>query len=198
MSLELVNTLATLGTFLVIAATALAAIVQLHHMRGSNQIAALNELRLTTETTEYRAAALAVLSELSAKLVDPAFRYQVANSAAMTDENKVLIARANSLGNFYESMGLLLRSGLIDPKLAMGMWSSAVAGFWESLSPMTAIQRRELGDGLWENFEYLAVLSQDWLTAHPKGSYPTGKRRIPVKDVWLEADKKYVASLAPA
>lgn len=36
MSLELVNTFATLGTFLVIAATATAAIVQLRHARGSN------------------------------------------------------------------------------------------------------------------------------------------------------------------
>ena len=44
MSLELVNTLATLGTFLVIGATATAAIIQLRHMRGSNQIVALNEL----------------------------------------------------------------------------------------------------------------------------------------------------------
>jgi hypothetical protein len=60
MSLELVNTFATLGTFSVIAATAIAAIVQLRHMRGSNQIVALNELRETTETAEFRAAQLFV------------------------------------------------------------------------------------------------------------------------------------------
>ena len=47
MSLELANTLATLGTFVVIAATAIAAILQLRHARTSNQIAALNELRET-------------------------------------------------------------------------------------------------------------------------------------------------------
>ena len=41
MSLQLVNTLATFGTFLVIAGTAIAALVQLRHARGSNQIAAL-------------------------------------------------------------------------------------------------------------------------------------------------------------
>jgi hypothetical protein len=58
MSLELVNTFATLGTFLVIAATAIAAIVPVRHMRGSNQIVALNELRETTETAGFRAAQL--------------------------------------------------------------------------------------------------------------------------------------------
>jgi hypothetical protein len=44
MSLELVNTLATFWTFLVIAATALAAMVQLRHMRSSNQITVLSNL----------------------------------------------------------------------------------------------------------------------------------------------------------
>ena len=52
MRLELVNTLATFGTFLVIAATAIAAVVQLRHARGSNHIAALNELRETTESPD--------------------------------------------------------------------------------------------------------------------------------------------------
>ena len=36
MSLEVINTFATLGTFLVIAATAIAAIVQLSHARSSS------------------------------------------------------------------------------------------------------------------------------------------------------------------
>jgi hypothetical protein len=50
---------------------------------------------------------------------------------------------------------------------------------------------------LWENFEYLTVLAQDWMAAHPKGTYPGGVRRITVMDEWLDADREYVASLAP-
>jgi len=50
MTLQLVNTIAMLGTFLVIGATAVAAIVQLRHARCSNHIAALNELRETIES----------------------------------------------------------------------------------------------------------------------------------------------------
>ena len=198
MSLELVNTVATLGTFLVITATAIAAIVQLRHMRGSNQIVALNELRETTETAEFREAQLFVQSELSSKLLDPAFRYQVANGAARTEENKPLIAKAIMIGNFCEGMGVLVKNGLVDAELATGMWWSVVTNFWETLSPFTAIGRRVRGDAGWENFEYLTVLSQDWAAAHPKGSYPARKRRLAVKDEWLEADKQYAASLAPA
>lgn len=45
MSLELSNTLATLTTTIIIAATAVAAIVQLRHLRASNQIAGQLALR---------------------------------------------------------------------------------------------------------------------------------------------------------
>jgi hypothetical protein len=145
MSLDLVNTFATLGTFSVIAATAIAAIVQLRHMRGSNQIAALNELRETTETAEFRAAQLFVQTELSSKLRDPAFRYQVANTAARTEETKSLIAKAMMIGNFYEGMGVLVKNGLVDAELAIAMWWWVATNVWGILSPFTAIARRVRG-----------------------------------------------------
>jgi hypothetical protein len=198
MSLELVNTVATLGTFVVIAATAIVAIIQLRHARGSNQIAALNELRETMETPGFQAAQHFAGTELAAKLRDPAFRYQLAYRYARSDENRPLIGMVNSLGNFYESMGLLLKTGLVEPELALEMWSGNADNEWENLKQCTTIARRIAGDGLWENFEYLAVLSKDWLAAHPKGTYPSAMRRIKLEDEWLEADKQYAASLAPA
>jgi hypothetical protein len=96
MSLEFVNTFATLGTFVVIAATAIAAIVQLRHMRGSNQITALNELRETMETPDFQAASHFVVTELPAKLRDPAFRYELAHRFARTDKHEPLIRKINS------------------------------------------------------------------------------------------------------
>jgi hypothetical protein len=167
-------------------------------MRGSNQIVALNELRETTETAEFRAAQLFVQTELSSKLRDPAFRYQVANTAARTEENKSLIAKAMMIGNFYEGMGVLVKNGLVDAEIAIAMWWWIATNFWEILSPFTAIARRVRGSTGWENFEYLTVLSQDWAAAHPEGSYPARKRRLAVKDEWLEADRQYAASLATA
>jgi hypothetical protein len=198
MSLELVNTLATFGTFLVIAATAIAAVVQLRHARSSNAIAALNELRETTETTNFQAADHFVDTQLAMILQDPAFRYQYAVPSARTDEMRPLIVKANAIGNFYEGMGLLVRTGLVDRELVLQMWNDVLIANWNSLAPLAAIARRRAGDAIWENFEYLTVLAQDWAAAHPKGTYPTGMRRLEVPDKWLEADKQYAASLAPA
>jgi hypothetical protein len=199
MPLELVNTIATLGTFLVIAATAVAAIVQLRHARGSNHIACLNELRETIESPDFLAAQRLVESELPLKLQDPVFRYQFTlRAAARSDEFRSFISEINVVGNFFESMGVLAKTGLVDSELVLQMWTQQLLGYWNMFAPLAAIYRRRQGDSVWENFEYLAVMAQDWNATHPKGSYPGGVRRIDLKDEWLEADMQYVASLAPA
>ena len=198
MPLELANTLATLGTFVVIAATAIAAILQLRHARTSNQIAALNELRETTEKPAFMEASHFVQGVLPAKLQDPAFRYQVAVRSERTDETRALIAKANLVGNFFESMGTLVKTGLVDKELALQIWDGVTVQAWEHLAPYVAIVRRRAGDVLWEKFEFLTVLAQDWIAAHPKGTYPVGLRRIDLKDEWLYADMEYAASLPRA
>lgn len=101
MSLELLNTLATLGTFLVIAATAIAALVQLRHARGSNQIAALNELREFAETPDFQAANIFIRTELTTKMQDPEFRRQIEVPGVRTHDGLRFIAKAHSVGNFY-------------------------------------------------------------------------------------------------
>ncbi len=198
MSLEVVNTLATFGTFVVIAATAIVAIVQLRHARSSNHITALNELRETRETPNFQVASQFVHGRLSAKLQDPAFRYQLAVPGARTDELRSFFGMIGTIGNFYEGMGTLVKTGLVDRELVLQMFTSNVTTAWEKLAPVAAIRRRTVGDALWENFEYLTVLAQDWIAAHPKGTYPANVRRIAIKDEWLDADKQYAASLAPA
>ena len=198
MSLELWNTLATFGTFIVIAATAIAALVQLRHARSSNQIAGLTELQDSFQTPQFETAFQFVRSNLATKLQDPEFRYQLTNRAARTSENQTLIGHVSTVGNFYESTGLLVKTGLLDRELALSLWSGTDSRDWELLAPVAAMLRRSLGDALWENFEYFTVLAQDWTAAHPKGTYPVGVRRIDLKDEWLEADRQYEASRVPA
>jgi len=197
MSLELINTFVTFGTFVVIAATAIAAIVQLRHARSSNHIAALNELRETTETPGFQAALYFVQGELSAKLQDPAFRYQIATRSARSDETRSLFAKINAIGNYYENLGVLVKTGLVSREPVLQLWAGIVAQSWENLAPIAAIARRGGGDLVWENFEYLTVLACDWTAMRPKGTYPAGMRRIDLEDEWLEADRQYAASLVP-
>jgi hypothetical protein len=187
MSLELWNTVATVGTFLVITATALAAIVQLRHMRGSNQITVLTELRAAQQTPEFLKAVHYVYSELPSKLQDPAFRHQLANRVARTVENNEQISYVEIVGDYYENVGVLAKTGLVDRRLLLDIHAAVVLDAWSALLDVTAILREHYGRSIYENFEYLAVLSQDWTAAHPDGSYPENVRRIDVPNKWRSA-----------
>lgn len=200
MSLELVNSLATLGTFLVIAATAIVAIVQLRHARSSNQIEAIAELREGSSTVEMQSADEFIRRGLVEKLNDPAFRYQIANTdrGLLTVENQTPWSAILRVGNFYENMGALVKTELADKNLVLDIFSNQVLNNWKVLSPIVCLVRASRDDhSIWENFEYLAVLSQDWERAFPNGTYPAGMRRMELSYPWVEADRQYAASLAP-
>jgi Domain of unknown function (DUF4760) len=188
--LELINTLATLGTFLVIAATAVAAIIQLRHARSSNQLAAINELRANHQTPEFTKAVEFLLVGLSDRLADPEFRHALADRSAQTHDSRPDIDKIGLIANSYEVMGVLVRTGLVDKRIVLDIWSNLVVIAWEKLAPVTAILRRK-DESIWENFEYLAMLSQDFIAAYPRGTYPAGFRRLPLNDVFAEADARY-------
>jgi hypothetical protein len=165
-------------------------------MRGSNQIAALNELREKMASPQVQLAERLIRDELPDKLKDHAFRYHVATPLARPDEVRDIVQKINTIANFYEGVGVLVKARLVDPTLALDMWSARFAMHWEVLAPVVAILRREWGIGLWENFEYLAVLSEEWRSKHPHGNYPPRTRRITLGDHWLGADAQYASDLA--
>jgi hypothetical protein len=198
MPLELVNTLATFGTFLVIAGTAIAALIQLRHARGSNQIAALDELRTVFQSNEFSEATSFLATRLDELTENPAFRYQWAHAEKRTEEFRDAIQRIRLVGNYFEDVGALIVAGLLDGNLTCMIYSGDVKDAWEWLQPLIAIRRRTLGAAGWENFEYAAMLAKKWIEAHPEGTYPRGAPCLQIADKWLEADKQYAASLAPA
>jgi hypothetical protein len=197
MSLELVNTLATFGTFLVIAGTAIAALVQLRHARGSNQIAALDELRTVFQSNEFSEAAGFMNTRLDELIRKPAFRYQFAHRDKRTEEFRDAIQQVRLIGNYWEDVGALIIDGLLDGNLTCKIYGNDISIAWDQLQGVIAIGRRTQGANVWENFEYAAMLAKRWREAHPEGAYPRGAPRLEVKDDWLEADKQYAASLAP-
>jgi hypothetical protein len=97
MSLEVINTAATLGTFFVIAVTAVAATIQLRHARSSNQIAALNELRASQQTDHFIKALHCVYTELPLRILEPEFRYQLAHRNERTPQFNGVISSIEQL-----------------------------------------------------------------------------------------------------
>jgi hypothetical protein len=199
MSLELFNSLATFGTFWVIAATAIGALVQLRHARSANLIEGISEVMRRFVSSNFQTAQHFVLTEFPEKWKEPEFRYQQKHRSARTPENQVLISKINEVGNTFENLGLMVKWQLIDRIMALDLFSDLAIIAWESLSLQTVALRRNQGtNAVFENFEYFVVLSQDWRAAHPDGAYPPGVRRIALVDELREADAQYAASRATA
>jgi hypothetical protein len=195
MTLELVNTLATCATLVVVATAAIAAIVQLRHLRASNQIVAFNELRQAFESSHLAAAHKYVDTHLRHDLEDPAFRYAIAHRLARTEETHALVKHLLNFAGFFETMGLLVKSGLVPSELVLGSWSEVILASWEIYAPVTAIFREYQAPTSYEHFEYLTVLAQRWRQKHTGGNYPANMPRLPIEYRWTNADREYESTL---
>ncbi|HZZ66062.1 MAG TPA: DUF4760 domain-containing protein [Candidatus Baltobacteraceae bacterium] len=186
---EWLTAIGTIGTFVVIAASAIAALLQLRHMRGSNQIIALTEIRETLESPDFREAQRFVSYELPKRLADPQERLRIAQPQSQFDgEYKVI----DTVANFFESMGMFVKSGIIDKGLACDLWSFVILRNWNALLPIVTYAREDLNEpSLWENFEYLAWLSERHLSGHRQGSsYPQYASRMRTDRSLIEAMKE--------
>ncbi len=187
MSAEWLTAIGTIGTFVVIAASAVAALIQLRHMRGSNQIVALTECRETLESPEFREAQRFVSYELPKRLMDPEERLRIAQPQSQFEGEYKSI---DTVANFFESMGMFVKNRIIDPDLALSMWCYIVLRNWEALLPVITYVRNDLKEpSIWEHFEYLAALSTQYLQRHPGGSYPDSVPRMPGDPSLIEAVK---------
>jgi hypothetical protein len=183
MSLELLTAIASVGTFVVIAITAIAAIVQLHHLRGSNQIAALNEFREAFDSKEFENGRSA-LPQLADILKDPVARHELLQTP--------LPAWMQTLqfpARLFETMGGYVKHGIVRAEIVCDLWSPPIIRMWKQLAPAIVIMRRTRGDSLYENFEMLAALCQRWIASHPS-TYPRNLPRIAPPDAWAEADAR--------
>ena len=174
MTAEWVTAYATVGTLVVIAATGAAALVQLRHARSSNQIAALSEFRERLESREFRDAEEFVSWELPELYKDP---------KEFLKEFRIpwpeRYRRVGLVGNFFEIMGLFVKYRVLDADLTCDIWAYVVLRNWKALAPIIAYSRHELHNrALFENFEYLAVLSERFSKKYAT-VYPAHLERMP-------------------
>lgn len=164
MSWEAVTAIASLITAIVIAATAIIAVVQIRHLRTANQLSAALSLYSEMDDPDLRKARTFVQTELEERMQDPVFREQIANGKF--DRNVHLEIR---LGNYWEKFGLLLRTKLLDKTLFFDWGAPACLNDWRSLRDVTRAIRVRSPE-VWRDFEYLARLSAehvDFVLAHP-------------------------------
>jgi len=188
-SLEQWGVVANIGTFIVIGVTAIAALVQLSHLRVNNQLQVLLSIIRMPNEPELSAAFDFVTNELHQRLEEAQFRAELED---LTPPNR-RVHRELRVCDYYERLGSCIKFGLISPHLYLD--NSSPDRFWKLLEPAIAIYRRRRGPTAYENFEYLVMLSREWDRQHPAGAYPRGKERMTLSDPWLAKDDPDRASV---
>lgn len=164
--LEILNTVAALGTLLVIGATAIAAVIQLRHMRASNQLEGLLSVLARVEDANFNTWLTETQRQLPEMLANGAYVQSVIDN---TFDRSVAWLQ---LGNSYDWVGSLVKNRLIPVDAFLDVYSFRVIQAWELMIPIVVLARYPDSSGIWENFEYLYVQAQAWWTMHGGGNYP--------------------------
>ncbi len=171
MSYEALTAFAAIGTLAVISTTAIAALIQLRHLRASNQLAALLAILEQWKDPQLQEYISFVRRDLAERMKDPQFRADYGHA----DRHVHLELH---VCDWWEQIGSFLKYGLIDEAALMDTTSWQVSTMWELVWPSVKLMREVNGPSVYENFEYIAVRGKLWMRAHPAGSYPKSVPRM--------------------
>lgn len=150
MSWEALTALGTLGSALVVAVAAGAAVLQIRHLRAGNQLEAILKIYDTFNSNEMVVARRYCLTDL------PPILATDASCAAMlrdTDPRVLLV------GNFFNEIGALVVDGFLDERVIWPLVPTA-GRLWRILSGLAHEWRRQRSDPVWADFEYVAALEE--------------------------------------
>lgn len=173
MPLEALNTAFAGLTFAVIAVTAIAATIQLRHLRSSNQITAMMRLLEDWRQPEFQQWIQFVRRDLPEKVRDPQFMASLADPRPDRTVHPEL-----HVCDYFEQIGSYFKYGMLDKKSYLDVACYTVSDSYRIAKPCIDRMRELRGPSLYENFEYLAVQGALWLKRHPNGAYPRGLQRF--------------------
>jgi hypothetical protein len=179
MSAEWVSALAAVGTFVVIAVTAIAATIQLRHIRASNQLTGLLHFTQSFGSEAMQSANKFIEEALPRKLQDDAYVKGLMAANPDRREHPELI-----VCDYMEQQGSYVKFGMIDKAQYLDITGAYVSSSWEMLREVVAIRRKARNsDAMYENFEYIASLAL-MRTARRTSAFPSGVPRLLPQSEW--------------
>ena len=148
MPLEVLSTAAAIGAFVVIAATAIAAVVQLRHLQAQNQLTGLLTVLARVEDPQFNEWVDGAREMLRARLPDETYRRAVVDGSYERKNNPWL-----NLANSYDWVGSLVKHKLIPEEALLDVYAGRVDQAWSIVegivSIMYAIEHRNQLPGRW-------------------------------------------------
>ena len=148
---EQLNIVISVATLVVLLTAAVAALVQLRHIRASNDLNTFSEALELWYSAPVQNGIAFIQSDLATKMKDPVFRREL-DTPGPVDR-----ARHPDLNvlDYFDNLAIYLVMGNMREDMIMQAAGQAACNLWQSLSPTIAIARRQRGAQLYASFEYL-------------------------------------------
>jgi hypothetical protein len=172
-SYELWNALVSTGTFIVVLATAIAALRQIRHLRAQNTLQGLLKILDDWHDPAFREWINYVRNELPVRMAEPGFFEDFDGPNADRARHPELY-----VCDWYEQVGSFMKYGLLDERTMLDVSSGSAPGLYVAVEPVIAHMRKKRGDALYENFEYFAARALIFARTHPGGCYPADTPRM--------------------
>jgi len=165
MSAEAWTAFGTVGTLVIITATAVIGLIQLRHARAASHAIELHNLFNEYEGQTHRDAFHFVRTELIDRLADPEFRREIRSGAIDRIKHPEI-----TVLNFFEQLGALYAYGAVDRQVFLRTFLAPIIGFWDRLEPViTLAADPQRGNLRFQHFERLTLDPRRWQKEHPTG-----------------------------
>lgn len=177
MTTEVLGTVFAGVTCVVIAATAIAALIQLRHLRASNQLNAMLTIIQVWNEPKLQEDMLYVRTGLQHKIQAQDYLADLKAEIA-----KGPVPRAThpefAVLDLWEQVGTLMKYGLIDERPLLDIVAPQVLSSWTQCEPVIACLRERFGASAFENAEYAAARARLWMDRYEDGNYPKHTPRM--------------------
>lgn len=151
MTWEAVTAIASLSSAIVVCVAAVAAVIQIRHLRTGNQLEAFLRIYDVFNSPDMIAARRYCLEELPDVLANDSLR---AAFIAGPIEPRLLL-----VGNFENEVGALVVDGFLEERLVWPLVPIA-ARLWAIAEPVAQHLRSQRDYPVWADFEYIAALRE--------------------------------------
>lgn len=172
MDIATVNAVISGLTLAVVGAAAIAALVQLRHLRAANNLNGLLSATAMFNSETMRGHFAYVFGELHQRMQDPEYVRQLREGPADRTVHRELL-----VCDFYEQIGAYLKHGLLDESVFLDLAGGSVLGVWRACLPAIRLMRARSGPAWYENFEYAAIRAREAQRRHPNGMFPRNMKR---------------------
>ncbi|MDQ6929710.1 MAG: DUF4760 domain-containing protein [Candidatus Eremiobacteraeota bacterium] len=187
MTPEVWSAVGSIVSAVVITATAIAALIQLRHMRAGNAINAMLALRASFSNPVFiNAMELLLDGSLAKAMQDPLYRAYITRKAPAPSEMAVKINQALlHVANWYEVLGSMVLQKIVTMGSVADNYAGIVKTAWDLCEPQILYLRAHMNDdAVFESFEYLTVVSIKWVEEHPS-VYPANVPRLNHRSPYL-------------